>query len=487
MSSAYTGPRSALIGSEWAWPGDGRSFPVVNPQDGSVVADVADCGAEQARAALASAEAAFPAWSGMPAAERATLLLRWHGLLQERSQDLARLITQELGKVIRDSRAEVAYGNAYVRWFAEEARRAYGATIPAPVSGRELVVVREPVGVVAVITPWNFPYAMMARKLAPALAAGCTVVARPAEDTPLTALFIAQLALEAGIPPGVINVTPSSRERVQALTDAWMSADAVRKISFTGSTAVGRIIAQRAASTLKRLSLELGGNAPFIVFEDADLDAAVAGAVAAKFRNSGQTCISPNRFLVHRDRYDDFMDRLVHAVGRLRVGDPLDDATDVGPLVNPAALAKVQRHVADAVCQGAQVRIGGSALPACGPTYHAPTVIDGLTQDMDIFREETFGPVIAVMPFTSEQQAMELANASQAGLAGYFYSRDIGRVWRVARRLRVGMVGINEASISSEVAPFGGVRESGYGREGSYLGLDDYLETKYLCMGGLGG
>lgn len=487
MNDAFTGPRSALIGSGWAWPPGRRCFPVINPHDGSVVADVVDCGAGEAQAALASAEAALPAWSALPAAQRAGLLFQWHALAQERSEELARLVTRELGKGIRDSRAEIAYGNAYIRWFAEEARRAYGTAIPSPVSGRELMVVREPVGVVAVITPWNFPYAMLARKLAPALAAGCTVVARPAEDTPLTALLLAQLALEAGIPPGVINVTPSSRERVQELTDVWMDADAVRKVSFTGSTAVGKAIAGRAASTLKRLSLELGGNAPFIVFEDADLDAAVAGAVAAKFRNSGQTCISPNRFLVHRDRYDDFLERLVQAVERLRVGDPFDDATDVGPLVNAVALAKVQRHVADAVSLGAQVRLGGRAVPAQGPACHEPTVIAGLTPDMAIFREETFGPVIAVMPFASEQEATALANATQAGLAGYFYSRDIGRVWRVARSLRVGMVGINEAAISTEVAPFGGMGESGYGREGSYLGLDDYLETKYLCMGGLAG
>lgn len=477
--------RSVTIGGGMPAAGAGRRFPVISPQDASVVAEIADCGAEEAGAALASACDAFEDWAVRPAGERAALLMRWHARLEERAEDLAKLITLELGKVIRDSRAEVAYGNGYVRWFAEEARRVYGATIPAPVRGRQLIVTREPVGVVAVITPWNFPYAMLVRKIAPALAAGCTVVARPAEDTPLTALFVAKLAEEAGIPPGVINVTPSSRDRVQELTDVWMQSDAVRKVSFTGSTPVGKQIAQRAASTLKRLSLELGGNAPFIVFADADIDAAVRGAVAAKFRNSGQTCVSPNRFLVHQGCYDAFMGKLVDAVEKLKVGDPFQDDTDIGPLVNPAALAKVRRHVTDAVAGGADVRCGGQPLPDLGPNFFQPTVLAGLTPQMDIFQEETFGPVIAVMPFSSEQEAIDLANSSKAGLAAYFYARDVGRVWRVAGALRVGMVGINEALISTEVAPFGGVKESGYGREGSYLGLDDYLETKYLCMGGL--
>lgn len=465
----------------------GLRFTVFNPYDASVVAEVVDCGAKEAQTALANACGAFDDWSTRPASERADMLMRWHALLEERSENLAKLITLELGKVIKDSRSEVAYGNGYVRWFAEEARRVYGATIPSPVRGRQLVVTREPVGVVALITPWNFPYAMLIRKISPALAAGCTVVARPAEDTPLTALFLAQLAVEAGIPPGVINITPSSRERVQELTDVWMQSDEVRKVSFTGSTPVGKNIAQRASSTLKCVSLELGGNAPFIVFADADIDAAVRGALAAKFRNSGQTCVSPNRFLVHQDCYDEFMTKLVHAVEHLKVGDPLQNDTDIGPLVNSAALAKVLRHVTDAVAGGAEVLFGGRALPDLGPTFFQPTVLSGLTQGMSISQEETFGPVIAVMSFSAEQEAIDFSNNSKAGLAAYFYSRDVGRVWRVARALRVGMVGINEALISTEVAPFGGVKESGYGREGSYLGLDDYLETKYLCMGGLEG
>jgi succinate-semialdehyde dehydrogenase/glutarate-semialdehyde dehydrogenase len=475
----------ALIGHRWADASDGRQFEVFNPHTSKLLAKVADGGQAEAAAALSCAVGAFDAWAAQPAAHRSNLLLKWHALLEARSEEMAQLITQELGKSIRDSRSEVAYGNAYVRWFAEEARRVYGATIPAPVSGRQLVVMYEPVGVVAVITPWNFPYAMLARKVAPALAAGCTVLARPAEDTPLTALLMARLAVEAGLPSGVLNVVPSSRERVQELTDVWMRSNDVRKVSFTGSTPVGKAIAQRASTTLKRLSLELGGNAPFMVFDDADVDVAVRGAVAAKFRNSGQTCVSPNRFLVHQDRYAEFTAKLVQAVAQLSVGDPCLESTDVGPLVNSAALAKVTHHVQDALAHGAELLRGGSALPQLGRLYFQPTVLGGLTEQMAVFWEETFGPVIAVMPFTDEAHALGIANATSAGLAGYFYARDIGRVWRVARALRVGMVGINESLISTEVAPFGGVKDSGYGREGSYLGLDDYLETKYLCMGSL--
>jgi succinate-semialdehyde dehydrogenase/glutarate-semialdehyde dehydrogenase len=474
-----------LIGKDWCDASDNRRFQVINPYDASVLAEVADCGAEEAQAALQCATQAFEDWAARPAAERSKLLLRWHARLEEYAEDVAQLITAELGKVIRDSRAEVSYGNSYVRWFAEEARRIYGTTIPAPVGGRQLVVTLEPVGVVAVITPWNFPYAMLARKIAPALAAGCTVVVRPAEDTPRVALFVAQLAVEAGIPPGVINVVPSSRARVQELTDVWINSDDVRKVSFTGSTPVGKDIAQRASSTLKRLSLELGGNAPFIVFADADVNAAVKGAIAAKFRNSGQTCVSPNRFFVHESCFEEFMRKLAKAVGELSVGNPVLDSTDIGPLVNTAAVAKVQRHVSNALAGGANLHQGGKPMEHLGPTFFQPTVLGGLTEKMAIFQEETFGPVIAVMPFTSEKEVVKIANTSKVGLAAYFYTQDISRVWRVARALRVGMVGINETLISTEVAPFGGVKESGYGREGSYLGLNDYLETKYMCIGSL--
>lgn len=485
MTSTECTFRNALIGNEWVRSSTGREFDVLNPHTSEVLTKVADCGEEEATSALSSATLAFDAWAAQPAASRANLLLKWHALLESQAEGIAQLITRELGKSIRDSRSEVAYGNAYVRWFAEEARRVYGTTIPAPVSGRQLLVTREPVGIVAVITPWNFPYAMLARKVAPALAAGCTVLARPAEDTPLTALLIAKLAVDAGMPAGVLNVVPSSRERVQELTDVWMRSNDVRKVSFTGSTPVGKAIAQRASFTLKRLSLELGGNAPFMVFDDADVDVAVRGAVAAKFRNSGQTCVSPNRFLVHEDRYQEFTTKLAQAVAQLNVGNPSLESTDVGPLVNSAAVVKVMHHVQDALTHGAELLHGGRPLPHLGPLYFQPTVLGGLTEEMAVFKEETFGPVIAVMPFTDEAHALKLANSSSAGLAGYFYARDVGRVWRVARALRVGMVGINESLISTEVAPFGGVKDSGYGREGSYLGLDDYLDTKYLCMGSL--
>jgi succinate-semialdehyde dehydrogenase/glutarate-semialdehyde dehydrogenase len=476
----------ALVGGQWIGASTGDWFEVSNPVNRSVVGRVANCGAPEAEAALAAADQVFSEWSAQPPALRATFLLRWLGLLEAHAEDLAQLITRELGKTIRDSRSEVAYGNGYVRWFAEEARRAYGTQIPSPVPGRQLLAMREPVGVVAVITPWNFPYAMLARKIAPALASGCTVVARPAEDTPITSLYMARLAQEAGLPAGVLNVLPSSRSQVQVLTDVWMASDRVRKVSFTGSTPVGKGIAQRASATLKRLSLELGGNAPFIVFDDADLDAAVRGAVAAKFRNNGQTCVSPNRFMVQAGCYPAFVAKLTQAVSKLVVGEPSEATTDVGPLVNEAAVGKVRRHVEDALAHGAELHLGGHALDSQGPLYFQPTVLSGLTQAMAIFREETFGPVIAVMPFTDEAHALALANNTQAGLAGYFYAQNVARIWRVARRLQVGMVGINEALISTEVAPFGGVKDSGYGREGSYLGLDDYMETKYVCLGGLG-
>ncbi len=485
MKTLSIGPTLAFIAGKWLPTSDNRTFSVVNPHTQAVLAEVADGGAVEAELALNAAHAAFDEWAQRPAAERSDLLLKWHSLLVQHGDDIAGLITLELGKVLKDSRSEVAYGNGYVRWFAEEARRLYGTVIPAPVNGRELLVIREPVGVVAIVTPWNFPFAMLARKIAPALAAGCTVVIRPAEDTPLTALAIAKLAQEAGIPAGVINVVPSSRARVQELTDVWMQSDLVRKISFTGSTPVGKAIAQRSAPTLKRLSLELGGNAPFIVFEDADIASTVKGAIAAKFRNSGQTCVSPNRFFVHVTCMDRFAQALAAAVSTLKVGDPLQPETDIGPLVNAPALEKVKRHVEDALQRGAELLTGGHPLPACGHTFYQPTVLKGLSQDMDIFREETFGPVIALMPFASEEEAIQLANDTKAGLAAYFYSRDMGRVWRVARALRVGMVGVNEALISTEVAPFGGVKDSGYGREGSFMGIDDYMDTKYLCMGGL--
>lgn len=482
LSSAV---QTALIGSASVSASDGRFFTVFNPSSDQVIAQVADCGATEAESALHTASVAFDGWSMRTAADRATLLMQWHGLLEMHAEAIAQLITAELGKTLKDSRSEVNYGNAYIKWFAEEARRSYGAIIPSPVKGRELKVVHEPVGVVAVITPWNFPFAMLARKIAPALAAGCTVVARPAEDTPLTGLLMVRLALDAGIPPGVINMVPSSREMVTELTDVWMQSEKVRKISFTGSTPVGKGIAQRAAATLKRLSLELGGNAPFIVFDDADIDLAVKGAVAAKFRNSGQTCVSPNRFFVHAACHEAFVSKLVSAVKLLQIGDPSSGKTDIGPLVNLSGIQKVKRHVSNAVEHGASILVGGLSLPEIGTNYFQPTVLDGVNESMAIFQEETFGPVIGLMKFTDETQMLDIANRSSAGLAAYFYSQNSSRIARVSKALKVGMIGINESLISTEVAPFGGIKDSGYGREGSYLGLQDYLETKYMCVGGL--
>ena len=474
----------ALIANAWVAEAAERRYTVTSPATGEVIASVADCGAPEAAAALRAATCAFPAWRDLTASQRAQFLMRWHALLLEHREALAALIVREQGKVLAESRGEVDYGASYVQWFAEEARRSYGMAIPEPVPGRRLLATREPVGVVALITPWNFPFAMLARKIAPALAAGCTVVARPAEDTPLVALAMADLAVRAGLPAGVLNVVPSSRERVQELTEVWMASEEVRKVSFTGSTAVGRKIAERATGTLKKVSLELGGNAPFIVFEDADLDAAVAGAVKAKFRNNGQTCVSPNRFLVHEAVYDEFAARLTQAVQQLVVGDPSDAGTQVGPLIHAGAVAKVGRHVQDAVTQGGQVLAGGApvARPGC---FFAPTVIAEAHTGMQLAQEETFGPVAALFRFHDEAQALQRANDTPYGLAAYFYTADARRIWRVGRRLEAGMVGINEALISTEVAPFGGIKQSGQGREGSWLGMDDYLEVKYLCIGGL--
>ena len=474
----------ALIGGQWLAEGSGRRFDVLSPATGERIAQVADGGAHEARLALDAAVDAFPAWRDHTAAQRAVVLMQWHALLLRHQDALAALIAREQGKVLAEARDEVAYGASYVQWFAEEARRTYGTLVPEPVPGRRVLAVKEPVGVVAVITPWNFPLAMLARKIAPALAAGCTVVARPSEETPLTALAIADLALQAGVPAGVINVVPSSRERVQELTDVWMDAEAVRKVSFTGSTPVGKSIAERSSTTLKNVSLELGGNAPFIVFEDADLDQAVEGAVRAKFRNNGQTCISPNRFLVHEAVYDEFAARLAKRAQDLLPADPQNESARLGPLINAGAVAKVRRHVDDALARGARLLAGG--CPVDGPGHYvAPIVLADATTQMQLAHEETFGPVAALFRFNNEDEAIALANSTPYGLAAYFYTQDARRIWRVGRRLEAGMVGANESIISTEVAPFGGVKQSGQGREGSWLGMDDYLEVKYLCLGGL--
>lgn len=476
----------ALIDGRWEREAAGRVFAVTNPADGALIIEVPDCGASEAAVAVDRAQRAFEEWRTRTAKERSQLLKRWFEMISAHREDLARLVSLEQGKPLQEARGEVDYAAAYVEWFAEEAKRAYGDVIPATTQGRRVVVVKQPVGVVAAITPWNFPIAMLARKIAPALAAGCTVVAKPSEDTPLSALAIGLLAMEAGIPAGVVNIITASRTRTPEVAEAWLNDARVRKLTFTGSTAVGKALARGSAATLKRVSLELGGNAPFIVFDDADLDAAAIGAIASKFRNTGQTCVCANRILVQAGVYDAFAEKFAEQVRKLRVGPASSGDTDQGPLINERALAKVEQHIRDAQERGARVITGGRRH-ALGGTFFEPTVLTGAKIAMQLASEETFGPVAPLFRFETEAQAVQLANDTPFGLAAYFYSRDIGRVWRVAEALEVGMVGINEGIISTEVAPFGGVKESGYGREGSHYGLDDYLNIKYLCMGGLAG
>jgi succinate-semialdehyde dehydrogenase / glutarate-semialdehyde dehydrogenase len=494
MSSILTLTRTDLLANQNFIDGqwrDSRSearHPVSDPATGEVFASVPDSDASDAQAATIAAQAAFEGWRARSARERAQLLKRWHALIVANADDLARIISREQGKPLAEARGEVAYGASYVEWFAEEAVRTYGDIIPEPMRGKKLMVVKEPVGVVAAITPWNFPLAMIARKIAPALAAGCTVVAKPAEDTPLTALALVKLAEEAGFPAGVLNIVTASRERTPEVAGAWLDDFRVRKITFTGSTAVGKHLARESAATLKKLSLELGGNAPFIVFDDADVDAAVDGLMAAKFRNGGQTCVSPNRVYVQDGVYARFADKLAARVSALRVGPATKDDSQIGPMINARAVVKIESHVQDALARGAKLLTGGTRLRnevADGPNYYAPTVLADATCDMQLSQEETFGPVVPLFRFGDEDEVIRLANDTPFGLAGYFYSRDIARIWRVADRLETGIVGINEGALAAEVAPFGGVKESGYGREGSRYGLDDYMHTKYLCQGGI--
>ena len=474
----------AWIDNQRIGSSDGRSFTVEDPADGTILATLPDCGPVEAEAAANAAHRAFSGWRALLAKERAQHLQAWLAMIRKHAEDLARLISLEQGKPLTESRGEVAYGAAYIEWFAEEAKRVYGDVIPEPAHGRRILVTKEPVGVAAAITPWNFPIAMLARKIAPALAAGCTVIAKPAEDTPLSALALAFLAAKAGIPAGVINVVPASRERAASVVDPWLNDSRVRKLSFTGSTPVGKHLARGSASTLKRLSLELGGNAPFIVFDDADLDAAVTGLMASKFRNAGQTCICANRIYVAAAVYDVFAEKLVRAVSALRVGRAGGDA-EIGPLINAKAVDKVERHVANAIERGARVLIGGKRH-ALGRYFFEPTILADVDATMDVACEETFGPVAPLFRFHSEDEVIAAANATPFGLAAYFYSRDLARVMRVSAQLESGLVGVNEGAISTELAPFGGVKESGYGREGSMYGIDEYLQTKYVCLGGLG-
>nr|WP_034349932.1 NAD-dependent succinate-semialdehyde dehydrogenase [Herbaspirillum sp. GW103] len=481
-------PGTQLIGAEWRAAADGRVLEVTDPATGQVFATVPDGSAADARAAVDAAVAAFPAWRATPAKQRATIIKRWNDLLLAHQEDLGRLISREQGKPLAEAKGEVAYAASYVEWFGEEATRANGDIIPAPVSGRRMMALKEPVGVVAAITPWNFPAAMIARKIAPALAAGCTVVCKPAEDTPLTSLALIRLALEAGVPPGVINIVTASRERTPEVVDVWLADGRVRKISFTGSTAVGKHLARHSADTLKKLSLELGGNAPFIVFDDADVDAAIDGVMAAKFRNGGQTCVSPNRIYVQDKVYEAFVAKLGARVAALKVGPATDAASQIGPMINARAIAKIDQHVRDAIERGARVITGGKRLQGPGfesDNYYAPTVLANVTGAMQCSCEETFGPVAPITRFATEEEVIAAANATPFGLASYFYSTDVRRIHRVTDALESGIVGVNEGALAAESAPFGGVKESGYGREGSVHGLDDYLHTKYVCQGQL--
>ena len=481
-------PGRMLIGTDWREAADARRLDVSDPATDAIFASVPDGTAADARAAVDAAHAAFPAWRAVPAKQRAQILKRWNDLVMAHQEDLGRLISREQGKPLAEGRGEVAYAASYIEWFAEEATRANGEIIPAPVAGRRMLALREPVRVVAAVTPWNFPAAMIARKIAPALAAGCTVVCKPAEDTPLTSLALVKLAAEAGVPSGVLNIVTASRERTPEVVDAWLDDVRVRKITFTGSTPVGKHLARRSADTLKKLSLELGGNAPFIVFDDADLDAAVEGLMAAKFRNGGQTCVSPNRVFVQARVHDAFVDRLVARVGALKVGPATQTDSQIGPMINARAVDKIERHVRDAVARGARVVVGGKRLrdARCdGPNYFAPTVLVNADATMECSCEETFGPVVPITRFESEAEVIAAANGTPFGLAAYFYSTDVRRISRVADALETGIVGINEGALAAEAAPFGGVKESGYGREGSVHGLEDYMHIKYVCQGQL--
>jgi len=471
---------SCLINGQWL-SATGASIEVRNPATGDRVGSVPDFGAAETRRAIDAAQVAFQPWRSKTAAERARILRRWFELMMENQEDLARLMTMEQGKPLAEARGEIAYAASFIEWFAEEARRIYGDVIPSPLADRRLIVLKQPIGVCAAITPWNFPAAMITRKAAPALAAGCTMVVKPAEQTPLSALALAWLGQQAGLPPGVLNVVTGE---ARAIGGELTANPKVLKLSFTGSTEIGRLLMAQCAPTIKKLSLELGGNAPFIVFDDADLDAAVAGAMASKYRNTGQTCVCTNRFLVQGGVRDAFAQKLAVAVAGLKVGNGLEEGVTQGPLIDGAGLAKVEELLADAVAHGATVVCGGKRH-ARGGTFFEPTVLTGATPAMRLAREEIFGPMAAIFSFRDEAEAIRMANDTEFGLAAYFYSRDIARAWRVGEALDYGMVGVNSGLISNEVAPFGGVKQSGLGREGSKYGIEEYLEIKYLAMAGL--
>ena len=472
----------AFINGLWKNSLSGETFPVLNPATAEEIAQVAKCGVQDTKTAIDAAQTAFEDWRGRSAKKRSALLMAWHDEIVRHVDDLARILTAEMGKPLAESRGEILYGASYVKWFAEEAKRIYGDTLPSPVTDKRVVVIKQPIGVVACITPWNFPNAMLARKIAPALAAGNTVVCKPANETPLSALALGQLAIEAGIPAGVINILCGFTVEIgEALT----SSSVVRKLSFTGSTDVGKKLMADCSATMKRTSMELGGNAPFIIFDDADIDAAVAGIMAAKFRNAGQTCVCANRIFVQSGVFDKFMAVFEEKVSYLKMGNGQDDGVTIGPLITLGAAKNVRSIISDALETGANLHVGGMDISEQGTSFVAPTILSNVNKDMRVFKEEIFGPVAPVFKFETEDEVIALANDTEYGLAAYFYSRDIGRTWRVSEKLDYGMVAINTGAISNEMAPFGGVKESGQGREGSKYGLDDYLEIKSLTFGGI--
>ncbi|WP_299877789.1 NAD-dependent succinate-semialdehyde dehydrogenase [uncultured Cocleimonas sp.] len=474
--------QQAYVNGNWIDADDGKTFEVTNPANNEVIGTVPDLGAAETKRAIEAANDAWPAWRAKTAAERSAILETWFDLIMENQQDLAAIMTLEQGKSIAEATGEVAYGASFIKWFAEECKRVYGDTIPSKNNDQRIIVTKEPIGVCAAITPWNFPNAMITRKAAPAFGAGCPMVVKPAEATPFSALALAELAERAGFPAGIFSVVTASQGK--DVGEEMTTNPIVRKVTFTGSTAVGKILMKQCSSTLKKMSLELGGNAPFIVFEDADLDAAVEGLMVSKYRNSGQTCVCTNRTLVHESVYDEFAEKLAAKIGDLKVGDGFEEGVNQGPLINMAAVEKVEDHISDAVGKGAKVLVGGKRH-ALGKTFFEPTLLANVTTDMKVTYEETFGPVAPLFSFKTEAEAIQMANDTEFGLAAYFFSRDIGRSWRVSEALEYGMVGVNSGLISTEVAPFGGVKESGLGREGSKFGLDEYLETKYICMAGV--
>ncbi|WP_448953417.1 NAD-dependent succinate-semialdehyde dehydrogenase [Labrys neptuniae] len=473
---------AAYVNGQWIAADSGKTLPVTNPATGELIGSVPNCGKDETARAIAAADAAFPAWRAKTAKERAKILHKLADLIEANADALGVLLTVEQGKSITEARGEVVFSAAYVRWFAEEAQRVYGDVIPSPWPGRRILVTKEPVGVVGAITPWNFPSSMIARKLGPALAAGCTIVIKPALQTPYSGLAWGVLAEMAGIPAGVVNVLTGS---ASAIGGELTSNPAVRKITFTGSTPIGKLLVEQSAKTLKKVSMELGGNAPFIVFDDADVDRAIEGAMIAKYRNSGQTCVCTNRFLVQSGIHDRFVEKLIAASNALKVGNGLENGVQQGPLIDEKAVEKVEEHISDAVAKGAKVVAGGKRH-ALGHTFFEPTVVTGVTTDMLVARDETFGPLAPVFKFETEEEAVKMANDTEFGLASYFYTKDLGRAFRVAEALKYGMVGINEGLITTEVAPFGGVKESGMGKEGSKYGIEDYIDAKYVCLGGLG-